>query len=87
MECIELNFIAQTYEKGEKQPSSHSCTELSKTQIFHVRNVKQQVELEVPRFPFDICSNICLYPDCICFCLIQTFKEIGGENLIKIISA
>ena len=27
-------MIASTYEKGQKQPSSHSCTELSKTSKF-----------------------------------------------------
>ena len=34
------NLIMQTYGKGQKQPSSPSCTELSKTQLFPVSIVK-----------------------------------------------
>ena len=34
-------MIVQTFEKGQKQPSSHSCTELSKTQFFPVSIVKK----------------------------------------------
>ena len=31
----------QTFEKGQKQPSRHSCTELRKTQFFQVSIVKE----------------------------------------------
>ena len=32
----------KTYEKGQKQPSRHSCTELCKTQFFPVSIVKER---------------------------------------------
>ena len=33
IECIKLNWLCK-HEKGQKQPSNHSCTELNKIQFF-----------------------------------------------------
>ena len=35
-EMYRTRLIVQTYEKGQTQSDSHSCTELSKTQFFPV---------------------------------------------------
>ena len=42
MECIELN---KPYERSQKQPSSHSCTELSKTKFFPVLLISNDLKL------------------------------------------
>ena len=39
---IELNWLCKQMKKGQKQPSSSSCYELSKTQFFPVNIVKYQ---------------------------------------------
>ena len=40
------SLIVKTYEKGQKQPSIHSCTELSKTQLFPVNIVNSLTRLK-----------------------------------------
>ena len=44
MECIKLNCSCKHIKKGQKQQSSHSCTELSKTQFFLASTVNSQSE-------------------------------------------
>ena len=49
MECIELDCILYKHIKKIKQPTSHSCTELSKNQFFRVSIVNpiKKVKLDI----------------------------------------
>ena len=40
MQCKELNWLCKLMKKGQKQPSSHYCTELNKMQFFPASIVK-----------------------------------------------
>ena len=40
MECTEFNWLCKHMDRGQRRPSSHSCTEMSKTQFFPESIVK-----------------------------------------------
>ena len=72
MECIELNWLSKTYEKDQKQPSTHSFTELSKTKISPASIVKKSILLSY--------KDIRMYADFIKPFLFTLYRKVR-ENL------
>ena len=70
-------LIVQSYEKGQKQASSHSCIEVSKTQLFAVSIVKSLEESQLDSASAQI-HNVLLFTCVLLFLLEVDISETGN---------